>query len=102
MSRAFATTRWTLVLAAGRAGEAQRRAEEVLKLDPYHVDALIMRGSALAKQNRFDDAIAVVDSAVELDHGASARMALGDVKLMAGDEDGARTAYQSAVTGPKA
>jgi tetratricopeptide (TPR) repeat protein len=86
-----------LLLDAGMYNEARMRAELVLDRDPRSVDALLLYGRALVRQNRFKEAIGAFNTALAIDQRPAAYEGLGQAKLGTGDAAGAETAYRAGV-----
>jgi tetratricopeptide (TPR) repeat protein len=86
-----------LLLDAGMFNEARMRAELVLDRDPRSVDALLLYGRALVRQNRFKEAIGAFNTALAVDQRPAAYEGLGQAKLGTGDAAGAETAYRAGV-----
>ncbi len=71
---------------------------QVLAIDPDHKLALISRGSAYLKLDRFTDAIGDFDHAVEVDQGyARAYHLRGVAKERSGDNEGALEDFGTAI-----
>src|SRR5919106_73730 len=86
-----------LLLDAGMYNEARMRAELVLDRDPRNVDALLLYGRALVRQNRFKEAIGAFNTALPIDQRPAAYEGLGQAKLGTGDAVGAETSYRAGV-----
>jgi len=86
-----------LLLDAGMYNEARLRAELILDHEPRNVDALLLYGRALNRQNRFTDAIGAFNTALALDTRPALYDGLGAAKAGLGDAKGAEAAYREGV-----
>jgi arylsulfatase A-like enzyme/Tfp pilus assembly protein PilF len=84
--------------------DAGRSAEAVALLKPYAaapepgLDVLVAQGIALARLNRLGEAQAALERAVKADpSNAMARVELGTVRLLSGQDALARTAFEDAI-----
>ena len=78
--------------------EAKNRARAVLKREPKNIDALIVLGSALAGLSNTEDAVAVIDRAVQVDpERAGSYTTLGVMQIAHGDLVLAEGAFTKAV-----
>ena len=56
-----------LLLATKHPQEALARADAALKVEPQNIDALVLRGNALAGLRSFDEALKAIEEAIRLD-----------------------------------
>jgi tetratricopeptide (TPR) repeat protein len=76
-----------MLLSAGKAKEAAVRAQAALSRDPSLVDATILYGSALVRQEKWTDAEPLLRDAVQRDpESVQAHVALADLLLQTGRE----------------
>jgi putative PEP-CTERM system TPR-repeat lipoprotein len=86
------------LLQAQQFEDARTRAEIVLKREPKHVEALIVRAHALAGLKDFDLAIESMEDAIEIDPTRSAsHVRLGALQRLSGEGEVAESAYKHAV-----
>jgi tetratricopeptide (TPR) repeat protein len=83
-----------LLFDAGMYNEARLRAELVLDRDPHNVDALLLYGRTLNRQNRFREAVGAFNTALAVDGRPAAYDGLGQAQIGLGDERGAEAAYR--------
>jgi len=83
-----------LLFDAGMYNEARLRAELVLDRDPRNVDALLLYGRTLNRQNRFRDALGAFNTALAVDGRPAAYDGLGQAQIGLGDEKAAEAAYR--------
>jgi len=74
--------------------EARLRSELVLDSDPRNVDALLLYGPTLNRQNRFRDALGAFNTAQAVDGRPAAYDGLGQAQIGLGDEKAAEAAYR--------
>jgi len=86
-----------LALNSQRPQEAQRIAEEALKTDPRHAQALHILGCALLMQGRAQDALAPLESAARGRHDAEIETQLAIALLEVGRQDDALARLRRAV-----
>jgi len=87
-----------MLLLARQFGDAKIRADKALAIDAKNVDALLLKGNALAGLKDMDAAIAEIESAVELDPTRSGlRTNLGAIQLAHGDAKSAGDQFAKAV-----
>jgi arylsulfatase A-like enzyme/Flp pilus assembly protein TadD len=83
---------------AGRAGEAAELLEPHTRKATPDLDVLLARGLALAKAGRPEESLATFARAREVDpSNAMVLVHVGTVRLMQGDREGARRAFEEAV-----
>ena len=86
------------LLAAGQFEDAASRVQRVLDEDPKHVEALVLRGSALAGLRDVEGAVRQVEQAVTLDPDrALTHTNLAVLKLAQGNTEAARASFERAV-----
>jgi predicted Zn-dependent protease len=77
---------------------AEEQAQEILKVVPGHVEALLLRGRALASMGRPTEAIAALRAAAGRDPESPAIWrALGDQLILTGDNEAADHAYAQSI-----
>src|SRR5262249_48931660 len=87
-----------LLLVAHAFPEARTRAEKALALDAKNVDALVLRGNALAELKDLDGAIAEYESAIAEDPSRNqAYMSLGAIQFVQGKHAEAEEAFKNAI-----
>jgi predicted Zn-dependent protease len=73
--------------AAGRAGEAHKRLDDVLARQPRHSNALVLKAWFLLTEHRLDDALARAKAATEADpKSAQAQFMLGKIRHRGGGQ----------------
>ena len=86
----------------GQDAEFERRAQEILKINPTYGDVYRTAGDHLARQYRFDEAVVMTRRALTLDpKNARALADLGLQLMRAGDEAGARKALEASFEADK-
>ena len=87
-----------VLLAEGRAADAEAAFGRALAIDPHYVDALIGLGQAALATGRFAEALRIVDQAIELEPPlAEAHLARGRALEALGRPGDAQAAYFRAV-----
>jgi tetratricopeptide (TPR) repeat protein len=87
-----------LLLTGRKPEEALARADAALKVDPKNIDALVLRGNALAGLNSFEEALKAVEQAIQLDPDRGATFTdLGHVELAQGRREQAEAAFRKAI-----
>lgn len=80
--------------AAGSAGEAHKRLDDVLARQPKHSTALVLKARFLLTEHRLDDALARAKAASEADpKSAQAQFMLGKIRTAMGQPDQAVLAF---------
>jgi tetratricopeptide (TPR) repeat protein len=79
------------LLAAGRFEDARGRADEVLKSDPAHVQALVLRGNALAGMRDVEGGIADLERAAAIDNKGSTLVNLAGLRVAIGSKQAEAT-----------
>jgi tetratricopeptide (TPR) repeat protein len=88
----------TLLLVARKPEEALARADAALKREPENVQALILRGNALAGLSSYEDALKSIEQAIQLDPERGATYThLGQIELAQGSREQAESAFVKAV-----
>jgi tetratricopeptide (TPR) repeat protein len=84
----------------GRDAEFERLAQEILTINPVYGDVYRAAGDHLARNYRFDEAVAMTRRAITIDPGnARAQADLGLQLMRTGDEPAARTSLEAAYKG---
>jgi tetratricopeptide (TPR) repeat protein len=90
----------TVALLEGREADFERQAQEVLTINPVYGDVYRTAGDHLARNYRFDEAVAMTRRAVTIDPAsARAHADLGLHLMRTGDEPAARTSLEAAFKG---
>ena len=87
-----------ILLRVGRFDDAKGRAEKVLAIDPKNVDAIIIRGNALAGLKDLGGALVEIERAIQTDPTKGAGYSnLGAVQLAQGDVPAAEASFKRAL-----
>jgi tetratricopeptide (TPR) repeat protein len=86
-----------MLLVARKPQEALARAEAALKVEPENIEALVLRGNALAGLSSFEEALKALEQAIRLDPDRGATYTdLGQVELAQGRRTDAEAAFLKA------
>ena len=88
----------TLLLLAGQSQDAVVRADKAIALDADNVEALMLRGNALAGLRDLDGAVKQILEAIALDPSAARQVNLGVLQVAHGRQAEAEATFRQAMT----